>query len=138
MLRNAALLAVFATAMAAIPDSCPSYTTYSAASHPPLSPGKYQFPYMRPNATCRTYKVPKVEETIKDMKKTIKDPDLFRLFQNTWPNTVDTTVSWTGAAADNANEEVMPHLFEPDIVRLTETNVVGLHHHWRYRCHVAA
>ena len=39
-------------------------------------------------------------------KSMIIDPDLYRLFLNTWPSTVDTTFLWHGKAIDNDNEEV--------------------------------
>jgi len=38
------------------------------------------------------------------MESVIKDPDLYRLFQNTYPNTLDTAIKWKGYAADNAEE----------------------------------
>ncbi|KAK5995153.1 Meiotically up-regulated gene protein [Cladobotryum mycophilum] len=96
-----------ATAAVAVPAAnCPKYTDYAGQRHTPYSSGKYALPYQRPGDDCRSYGVPEVEQTIKDMQSKIKDPDLYWLFQNTWPNTVDTTVLWTGAAADNANEEL--------------------------------
>lgn len=30
------------------------------------------------------------------MKSVIADPDLFRMFENTWPSTLDTTIAWRG------------------------------------------
>lgn len=40
------------------------------------------------------------------MQSVIKDPDLYRLFENSWPNTLDTTIKWRGHAAANLNEEL--------------------------------
>ncbi|KAJ3492440.1 hypothetical protein NLG97_g5397 [Lecanicillium saksenae] len=77
-----------------------------AGRHEPFSCGKYKFPYQRPSKECRSYAVPEVERVIKDMKKKVHDPDLYRLFLNTWPNTVDTTVLWHGMSAENPEEEL--------------------------------
>jgi meiotically up-regulated gene 157 (Mug157) protein len=40
---------------------------------------------------------------IERMRKVIRDPDLFRLFENSYPNTLDTMVKWRGFAK-NKNE----------------------------------
>jgi meiotically up-regulated gene 157 (Mug157) protein len=47
-----------------------------------------------------------MEETITSMKAVIKDPDLYRLFENTFPNSLDTAVKWKGFAASNSKEEL--------------------------------
>jgi meiotically up-regulated gene 157 (Mug157) protein len=38
-----------------------------------------------------------VEKFITDMKARLKDPDIVRLFENTFPNTLDTTVRYFNA-----------------------------------------
>lgn len=85
---------------------CPDYSDYSMTTHEPFSAGKYQLSYQRPTAACRTANVSDVEKIIQDMKAVVKDPDLFRLFENTFPNTLDTTVKWKGYAEDDSTEEV--------------------------------
>ncbi|GAB1315990.1 hypothetical protein MFIFM68171_06200 [Madurella fahalii] len=40
------------------------------------------------------------------MKKVIKDPDLFRLFENCFPNTLDTAITWKGMAHGSEDEEL--------------------------------
>lgn len=85
---------------------CPDYAQYSQQSHPPLSTGKYKLSYQRPDPACRTFNSSVVEDTITSMQSVIKDPDLFRLFQNSFPNSLDTAVKWKGFAADNAEEEL--------------------------------
>lgn len=105
-MKPGALLALAASA-AALPDDCPAYVDYSAERHGPYSSGIYEPPSQRPSEECRTYKAPAVEELIEgDLKNAIGDPDLYQLFSNAWPNTIDTTVLWRGAAEDNAAEEV--------------------------------
>ncbi|KAK3394197.1 hypothetical protein B0H63DRAFT_491723 [Podospora didyma] len=64
----------------------------------PWSEGKRKFPYVRPPPECRKFQLPAMEKLIENMKSVIKDPDLFRLFENTYPNTLDTMVKWRGYA----------------------------------------
>lgn len=73
---------------------CPEYSSYSKTPHPPLSSGALALPFMRPSPECRTFNSTAVERVIDDMKRLIKDPDLARLFENTFPNTLDTTVRY--------------------------------------------
>jgi meiotically up-regulated gene 157 (Mug157) protein len=39
-----------------------------------------------------------MEQLIEKMRGVIKDPDLFRLFENSYPNTLDTMIKWRGYA----------------------------------------
>lgn len=87
--------------------SCPTdYTSYASIPHAPYSSGKYKIPSMRPPTSCRTFIAPAVESKIAQMKKAIGDPDLYQLFENTWPNTLDTTVKWIGNASHDSTEEL--------------------------------
>lgn len=85
---------------------CPDYSDYSKQVHDPLSSGKYKLAFQRPSESCRTFKSKGVEDTIKRMESVIKDPDLYRLFTNAYPNTLDTAIKWKGYAADNKEEEL--------------------------------
>ena len=40
------------------------------------------------------------------MSSAISDPDLYRLFHNSFPNTLDTAIKWRGTAANNSDEEL--------------------------------
>ncbi|KIL68123.1 glycoside hydrolase family 125 protein [Amanita muscaria Koide BX008] len=73
---------------------CPSYSIYSQMPHDPPSTGPLGLPYMRPAPACRTFNSTAVEKVINDMNSLIKDPDIARLFENTFPNTLDTTVKY--------------------------------------------
>ncbi|KAL8958027.1 MAG: hypothetical protein Q9183_005917 [Haloplaca sp. 2 TL-2023] len=93
---------------APIPEQqkCPRYDDYARLrDHPPFSEGRYRLPYQRPVKECRKYPVSLVEETIERLRGKIADPDLFRLFENAYPNTLDTAVLWTGFAWGNWENE---------------------------------
>lgn len=60
----------------------------------PLSEGPLLLPYQRPSPHCRTFSSPLVERVIEDVTSRLEDKDLARIFENAFPNTLDTTVSW--------------------------------------------
>jgi hypothetical protein len=91
---------------------CPEYIDYAKEIHEPLSSGKYKLAYQRPTKECRTFKSQGVEDTITRLKSVITDPDLYRLFENAYPNTLDTAIKWKGVAANNPEEA--EGLVEPD------------------------
>jgi meiotically up-regulated gene 157 (Mug157) protein len=51
-------------------------------------------PYQRPSTLCRTFNSPLVEKVIEDITGRMVNKDLARLFENAFPNTLDTTVRW--------------------------------------------
>jgi meiotically up-regulated gene 157 (Mug157) protein len=53
-----------------------------------------QLPFQRPSVHCRTFTSPLVEKVIDDVTSRMVDKDLARLFENAFPNTLDTTVRW--------------------------------------------
>lgn len=84
---------------------CPmSFESYMSSQPGPKSTGSRQFPLVRPPPECRTFVVPELEDYITKMESVIKDPDLYRLFQNSYPNTLDTMVKWHGYAQDNGTD----------------------------------
>lgn len=84
---------------------CPtSFESYMSSQPGPKSTGSRQFPLVRPPPECRTFVVPELEEYITKMESVIKDPDLYRLFQNSFPNTLDTMVKWHGYAQENGTD----------------------------------
>ena len=74
--------------------ACPDYKHYSVIPHPPLGDGDLTLPFQRPSKYCRTFSSPLVEEIIEAITSRMVDKDLARLFENTFPNTLDTTVKW--------------------------------------------
>lgn len=102
----AALSLLLAGLAAAAGSSCPDYSDYAKQRHEPFSAGKYKLSYQRPDPACRTFNSSDVEDVIKHMESVISDPDLYRLFQNTYPNTLDTAIKWRGVAANNTDEEL--------------------------------
>ncbi|CAK7217698.1 hypothetical protein SCUCBS95973_003233 [Sporothrix curviconia] len=105
-LAGAGVLACLWVAGTASAQGCPDYSTYSTQPHQPLSSGSFQLGYMRPDPGCRTFNLSEVESTIAAMAGSIADPDLYRLFLNAFPNTLDTAIRWKGTAADNPDEEL--------------------------------
>jgi meiotically up-regulated gene 157 (Mug157) protein len=83
------------------------------ASKPgPLSTGKRQFPFLRPPPECRAFKSLALEDLIERMRGVVKDPDLFRLFENSYPITLDTMVKWRGYA--NKTDEETKETYQTD------------------------
>lgn len=81
---------------------CSTFPTIQAEHREPLSTGKRKFPYSRPSPECRTFNLTSLEELLVRMKGVIKDPDLYRLFENSYPNTLDTTIKWKGFAENES------------------------------------
>jgi len=77
---------------------CPIYSSYASQKHEPFSKGGLNLSYARPIAPCRTFVSQEVEDTIERLRHVIADPDMFRVFENTWPSTLDTTIAWQGYA----------------------------------------
>lgn len=68
-----------------------SYTNKFAFSAPTQPP----FISLRPEESKRNFISKSVEDTIARVKKDISDPELAWLFENCFPNTLDTTVNYT-------------------------------------------
>ncbi|KAK3489995.1 hypothetical protein B0T13DRAFT_405650 [Neurospora crassa] len=88
------------------PSYCPDYSSYAKTRHEPFSTGRHALPYQRPAPSCRTFNSSVIESFITNMSTIITDPDLYRLFENTYPNTLDTAIKWHGSAANNSAEEL--------------------------------
>ncbi|KAJ6600686.1 Six-hairpin glycosidase-like protein [Mycena sp. CBHHK59/15] len=73
---------------------CEDFATYSTRPEGTPSRGPLGLPYMRPPAACRTFNSTAVEAVLGNIVPRMKDPDLARLFENTYPNTLDTTIKW--------------------------------------------
>ncbi|KAF1837402.1 hypothetical protein BDW02DRAFT_491407 [Decorospora gaudefroyi] len=105
-MRHLSVFAALSTFPLLVAAQCPEYIDYASEVHEPLSSGQYELAYQRPSEECRTFTSAGLEDTIRRMAGVIKDPDLYRLFQNAYPSTLDTAVKWKGYAADNAEEEL--------------------------------
>lgn len=84
--------------------ACPDYSDYSQQYHGPFSSGSYNLSYMRPDPACRTFNSSDINNVVAHMKSVIRDPDLYRLFQNAYPNTLDTAIKWKGFASETDEE----------------------------------
>lgn len=99
-------------------SSCQPYVSYAGKKHGPFSSGAYNLSFQRPMPPdCRKFRSPVVDETIERFKHIISDPDLYRLFENTFPNTLDTTVKFKGYATKDGvpTDEELTFLITGDI-----------------------
>jgi meiotically up-regulated gene 157 (Mug157) protein len=101
---NALHLSAIASIGAVASAQCPDYLDYAEVPHGPYSSGRYNLSYQRPEPACRTFNSSVVEDAITRVKGDIADPDLRRLFENTYPNTLDTAIRWKGTAAGSDEE----------------------------------
>lgn len=105
------------------PGGCMRFETRLYNKPGPLSTGRYKLPYVRPPPSCRTFNLASMEVLIEEMRTTIRDPDLFRLFENTYPNTLDTMIKWHGYAnqtdlethEDRITDEELTYIITGDI-----------------------
>ncbi|KAK6586308.1 hypothetical protein PZA11_001365 [Diplocarpon coronariae] len=94
---------------------CIGYERLQDLRQEPLSEGSRKFPYSRPSPECRTFNSPAMEKLIEKMKGLIKDPDLFRLFENSYPNTLDTMIKWRGYAKEPGAEGVEEKITDEEL-----------------------
>ncbi|KAH3902818.1 related to DUF1237 domain protein [Saccharomycodes ludwigii] len=84
---------------------CINYMEYSSVKHyletddisDPLT-----LPFQRPPKNCRTFHSDIIEIVIDELKKRFKDPRLSRIFENAFPNTLDTTILFHVTAEENS------------------------------------
>lgn len=100
--------ALVATINAAENLTCPDYSVYAGEQHGPFSEGRFNLSSQRPVTRCRTFNSSVVEAKIEELSSKIVDPDLRRLFENSFPNTLDTAVKWKGLA--NGTDEELTFL----------------------------
>ncbi|KAG6986747.1 meiotically up-regulated protein [Physcia stellaris] len=74
--------------------ACPDYRHYAVIAHRPYSDGPLALPFQRPDIHCRTFHSPTVEKVIAHVTSRMEDKDLARIFENAFPNTLDTTIRW--------------------------------------------
>ncbi|KAL3420865.1 duf1237 domain-containing protein [Phlyctema vagabunda] len=103
---STSLVAAATCLAASVQAQCPDYSDFAKEYHAPFSAGVYNLSYMRPEPACRTFNSSLVEDTITRMESVVADPDLYRLFVNSFPNSLDTAVKWKGFSADNSEEEL--------------------------------
>lgn len=62
-----------------------------------------KLPFQRPAEECRTFTSHAVEKVINDITSRLVDKDLARIFENAYPNTLDTTVRWHVNGSDSTS-----------------------------------
>ncbi|GMM53096.1 hypothetical protein DASB73_040590 [Starmerella bacillaris] len=75
-------------------EECPNYEKYSKVAHKPFSDGKLRLPFQRPPKECRTFISDAVENKLEEVKSQIYNEDVARLWENSFPNTLDTTIKF--------------------------------------------
>ncbi|KAI8099012.1 meiotically up-regulated gene 157 protein [Halteromyces radiatus] len=84
-------------------SSCPDYAEYAKVFHGPASSGPLKLPFQRPIEACRTFTSKVIDQVVDFVASKIVNADLARLFTNTFPNTLDTTVSQTACLTNQTN-----------------------------------
>lgn len=95
-----AVLAMAGAQSGAGAAQCPSYEKYSKVAHKPFTDGRLRLPFQRPPPECRTFVSPAVEAKLEEVKALIADEDVARLWENAFPNTLDTTVKYHRGGSD--------------------------------------
>ncbi|KAJ7240089.1 Six-hairpin glycosidase-like protein [Mycena rebaudengoi] len=80
--------------LSAASATCEDFATYSTRREGTPSTGPLGLQFMRPDVGCRAFNSSVVEKVVANLTGRMKDPDLARLFENTYTNTLDTTVKW--------------------------------------------
>ena len=119
-LKAQILLLTSLAAVSAENLTCPDYYVYATEQHGPFSGGAFNLSYQRPVTRCRTFNSSIVEDTIERVSDSISDPDLKRLFVNTYPNTLDTAIKWRGYANnDSAAGEELTFIITVSIIQIS-------------------
>lgn len=104
-LWTALLTSVHSLPVPILEQKCPDYAHWATQRNgKELSEGRYQLPFQRPSEECRTFYSQEVEDAIERLRPKIVDSELFRLFENAFPNTLDTAVKWKGFAWKDGKE----------------------------------
>lgn len=82
---------------------CPNYADYASVPHyrDEVSATPLDLPFQRPPENCRTFTSELVEKFIRQFTSRFRDRDLARLFENSFPNTLDTTILWHVSGSSN-------------------------------------
>ncbi|KAI7895522.1 uncharacterized protein EV154DRAFT_536094 [Mucor mucedo] len=77
---------------------------YAKVFHKPGSGGLLDLPFQRPVEACRKFTSSVIESVISNITSKISNLDLARLFTNTFPNTLDTTIGSTACMSSLATD----------------------------------
>lgn len=91
-----------------LPSYCPIYTVLANGAGAPLSDGPLRLPMQRPDPDCRTFSSAAVEKLITNITARMVDKDLARLFENTYPNTLGTSITLSIANSRHYHLLVQP------------------------------
>ncbi|CDO95995.1 unnamed protein product [Kluyveromyces dobzhanskii CBS 2104] len=113
--------------------SCPDYVEYAGVAHYKKQDDlETELPFQRPPQKCRTFRSKLIDDFIDKLKPLFKKADLARLFENTFPNTLDTTILYH--VSSNQNKLLQNHRHPEYLYRngFPETFVVtgDIHAEW--------
>ncbi|KAI8346384.1 meiotically up-regulated gene 157 protein [Choanephora cucurbitarum] len=95
--------------------SCPDYSVYSKISHNPASGGRLGLPLQRPVDACRKFTSTVIESVISNITSKMVNLDLARLFENAFPNTLDTTIEKTACMLPQDDCHPLSYIITGDI-----------------------
>lgn len=88
--------------------TCPNYEDYAGIPHFLENEDlESVLPFQRPPVNCRTFRSKLVDSLIEHLKPKFKSANLARLFENAFPNTLDTTILYH--VTGNENKQLNHH-----------------------------
>lgn len=114
-------------------EECLNYGKYASTIHMKQDNElNTDISFQRPPKICRTFQSNLIDKFITQFKKRLKNPNLARIFENTLPNTLDTTILWHVTSEENHRLNNHPNKQFQHRNEIPETFVVtgDIHAEW--------